>query len=77
MTNKQNVKSVFPSAYSFIRDGGSYEVWVDLFQNGSMIKGSLPNNLQLFYLASGKNWPDAWKQAWEEVQRRMLEKLES
>lgn len=74
MTNKQKVKNIFPSTYTFKLDD-CYEVWVDgletwvsAFFNGA--KG------QLFPLSSGNTLQKAWKNAWIEVQQRMLKKLE-
>jgi hypothetical protein len=80
MTNKQKVKNAFPSAYSFKRDGlrgrGTYEIWVDGLE--VWIKNFFDGQgKQLYPLANGKTWQEAWNNAWVEVQKRMIKKLES
>lgn len=81
MTNKQKVKNIFPSAYSFKRDKtidtlGLYEVWIDGIDTciDVYFQGNKSN---IYWLAEGRTWQEAWERAWKEIQKQMLRKLES
>jgi hypothetical protein len=76
MTSKEKVKEVFPSAYAFRFCDEGVEIWIDCSIKWiAKFFGLLPGDL--FPLASGKNWQEAWANAWTEVQLRMVRKLES
>ena len=74
MTNKQHVKMVCPSAYSFKREyNGKFEVWTD---KQSWIEFAHPFKQNIYYLGEGDTIQLAWKNAWIKVQQMMIWKLE-